>query len=99
MTVLDLTGRLCVSADEREIAPLHATILDLISAGRREVLVNLSGLTYIDARGLGELAAAAKMLQNASGRLTVTAAVPRVARMLAVTRLDSVLECCEAVGA
>ena len=96
VTVLDLTGRLSVGADEREVAPLRAVIRDLIAGGCRDVVVNLSGLMYIDARGLGELATAAKMLRDARGRLTLSAATPRVARLLAVTRLNTVLECCEA---
>ena len=92
VAVLDLTGRLVVSADEREIAPLRNAICAVIRAGHLDIVVNLSGLTYIDARGLGELAMAMKTVDLAGGRLTLAAASPRVARILAVTRLDAVFE-------
>ena len=95
VTVLDLTGRLVVSADEREIAPLRNAIRALIKAGHLDIVVNLSGLTYIDARGLGELAMAMKTVDLAGGRLTLAAASPRVARILAVTRLDRAFEWCD----
>ena len=92
VTVLDLTGRLVVGPDEREIVPLRHAICALIEAGHRDVVVNLAGLTYIDARGLGELAMAMKTMDLAGGRLTLAAASPRVARILAVTRLDTAFE-------
>src|SRR5512145_1772135 len=88
-TVIDLTGRLCVGPDERETAPLRNAICALIKAGHLDIVVNLSGLTQIDARGLGELAMAMKTVDLAGGRLTLAAPSPRVARILAVTRLDA----------
>ena len=92
VTVLGLTGRLVVGEDEREIAPLRHAIRALIRAGHRDIVVNLSGLTAIDARGLGELAVAMKTVDLAGGRLTLAAASPRVARILAVTKLDTAFE-------
>ena len=95
VTVLDLTGRLAVGADERELAPFRSAIFALIEAGCRDIVVNLRGLTSIDARGLGELALAMKTVCLAGGRLTLAAASPRVARILAVTRLDGAFEWCD----
>jgi anti-sigma B factor antagonist len=92
VTVIDLTGRLSVGPEERETAPLRNAICALIKAGHLDIVVNLCGLTHIDARGLGELAMAMKTVDLAGGRLTLAAASPRVARILAVTRLDAAFE-------
>ena len=92
VSVLDLTGRLVVGVDEREIAPLRHAVCALLRAGQRDIVVNLSGLTDVDARGLGEIAMAMKTVDLAGGRLTLAAASPRVARILAVTRLDTAFE-------
>jgi anti-anti-sigma factor len=93
VTVLDLTGHLAVGPDERELIPFRSAIFELIDAGCRDIVVNLRGLTSIDARGLGELAIAMKTVHRAGGRLTLAAAAaPRVARILAVTRLDTAFE-------
>jgi anti-sigma B factor antagonist len=95
VTVLDLTGRLAVGPDERELAPFRCAIFALLDAGCRDIVVNLRGLTSIDARGLGELAIAMKTVYLAGGRLTLAAASPRVARILAVTRLDAAFGWCD----
>ena len=92
IAVLQLTGRLIVGADEHELVPLRNTISALMETGHLDIVVDLSGLTHIDARGLGELATAMKTVDLAGGRLTLSAASPRVARMLAVTRLDAAFE-------
>lgn len=92
MSVLHLTGRLIVGADERELVPMRTTIDALINAGYLDIVVDLSGLTHIDARGLGELAMAMKTVDLAGGRLTLSGASAPVARMLAITRLDTVFE-------
>jgi anti-sigma B factor antagonist len=89
ITVLRLAGRLIVGADEHELVPLRNTIGALVKAGHLDIVVDLSGLTHLDARGLGELATAMKTVDHAGGHLTLSAASPRVARMLAVTRLDT----------
>jgi hypothetical protein len=43
VTVIDLTGRLSISADERESAPLRNAISGPIKAGNLDIVVNLSG--------------------------------------------------------
>jgi anti-sigma B factor antagonist len=95
VTVLDLTGRLTAGSDGAEADALRTVICDLLNAGRRQVIMNLAGLTYVDARGLGEIAMAAAAVHSSGGRLLLMAASPRVARMLAVTRLDTVFEWCD----
>ena len=95
VTVLDLTGRLTAGPDEVEIFALRTVICDLINSGRTNVIMNLSGLTHVDARGLGEIALAAETVQSSGGRLLLMAASPRVATMLAVTRLDTMFEWCD----
>ena len=95
VTVLDLIGRLTVASDDVEVAALRTVICDLINSGRMHVVMNLSGLTHVDARGLGEIALAAETVQTSGGRLMLMAASPRVATMLAVTKLDTVFEWCD----
>ena len=93
--MLDLRGRLTVGSDDVEVAALRTVICDLINSGRRHVIMNLSGLTHVDARGLGEIALAAETVQTSGGRLMLMAASPRIATMLAVTKLDTVFEWCD----
>jgi len=98
VTLLDLTGRLAVSPSDAEVAPLRAAIGRLTAGAGAHIALNLTGLTYLDARGLGELVAALNTVRGRGGRLTLVAPSPRVAKMLTVTRLDSVFERCNSEG-
>jgi len=92
LTVLNLDGRMIAESDDLDLRRLRAVTRDIVATGKRQVVVNLCGLTQIDARGLGALAAMMEAVQTAGGRVTLVAATARVARMLALTKLDSVFE-------
>jgi anti-anti-sigma factor len=92
LTVVNLDGRLVAASDDIDLARLGAVTRDIVATGRREVIVNLCGLTQIDARGLGALATMMDAVRTAGGRVTLVAAQARVARLLALTRLDSAFE-------
>ena len=92
LTVVNLDGRMAAGPDDIDFARLGAVTRDIVATGRRDVIVNLCGLTHIDARGLGALAVMMDAIQSAGGRVTLVAAQSRVARLLALTRLDSVFE-------
>jgi anti-anti-sigma factor len=91
LAVVDLSGRWSISAGEIELVELQALVAQLIGAGWVHVTFNLRGLETLDARGLGEIAQTHKNLRSAGGELTLVAPNRFVRKMLAVTRLDSVI--------
>jgi anti-anti-sigma factor len=91
LTILDLRGRCIVGPDDAEVSRLRSAIMRLILEGRVDVAANLAALKSIDARCLGELVFAHRTLMRAGGALTVVAPNCTIRRMLAVTRLDTVL--------
>jgi anti-anti-sigma factor len=88
--ILDLAGRFIVSTDP-DGTLLRAPVVKLVSEGRVNVLVHLSRLTDIDAHGLGELAWGVTMLRRTGGQMALIAPCLWVRRLLALTRLDSIL--------
>ena len=84
--MLDLEGRLTDGPAEVELAPL------------RTVAINLAGVTQLDARGLGELVCAFTIVRRHGGRFTLVSPTVRVAKMLAVTRIDTVLDVCDSTS-
>jgi anti-anti-sigma factor len=60
-------------------------------AARREVYVDLSGITQLDAAGLGLLVRVARRIRRQGRDFCIVAAAPRVRRMLALTRLEKPL--------
>ena len=90
-TILDLGGRFVISsADGREFLALHLLIDKLIAEGKVRVAADLRGVTALDAGGLGKLVAIHTRLRAAGGGLTLVAPSPRVRKLLALTRLDTV---------
>ena len=91
-TILDLDGRFVVSsADGREFRPLHSLIDELIAEGKVQVAADLRDVSALDAGGLGKLVAIHERLRAAGGGLMLVAPSPRIRKLLAVTRLDTVL--------
>jgi anti-anti-sigma factor len=91
LTILDLSGPWTISPGETEVAAFRAMIARLIEDGQVHVGANLSALRALDAHGLGILAIAYTRLRKAGGELTLIAPNPAVRKMLAVTRLDTVI--------
>ena len=95
LTVIDLTGRWSIGAAELEVLEFRTLVSRLIATGCVRVAINLTSLLTLDARGLGEFAEAYKKLRSAGGELTLVRPNRFVRRMLAVTRLDSVIPYCD----
>ena len=88
--ILDLSGRFVVGTDADRTS-LRTPVAKLVSEGRVNVLVHLARLTDIDAHGLGELAWGVTMLRRSGGRMALIAPGLWVRRLLALTRLDTIL--------
>ena len=86
-----LSGRWSISAGEVEIVELQTLVTRLIASERVHVTFDLRELEALDARGLGEIAQTHKNLRSAGGELTLLAPNGFIRKMLAVTRLDSVI--------
>ena len=76
-------------------APALRAALDqaVVDAGRGPgaVVVDLSGVGFIDSTGLGELVAAHKALAAAGGRLSLVVDHERVRRLLRITGLEDAM--------
>jgi anti-sigma B factor antagonist len=96
--VLDLTGRCSVGPGEEELLEFRSTIERLIAEGQTRVAVDLRALQSLDARGLGELVTAWRLLSAAGGSLLLRNPNQHVKKLLAVTRLDTVLPVHDATG-
>ena len=88
--ILDLAGRFVVCADSEGMA-LRKAVATLVSEGRVNVLVHLARVTDIDAHGLGELASGVTTLRRSGGQMALIAPNLWVRRLLALTRLDTIL--------
>ena len=85
--IVSLRGEL----DLVTIPRLERTLDQLCRNGCRQILLDLSQLTFISATGIGVLVAANQVLQEAGGRLVLSQPSHRVRRLLAITGEDAAL--------
>ena len=84
---LSLDGRL----DVHNAADVRLALVDAVSAGSGDLLVDLSEVEALDATGLGVLVGAHRRADRAGRTLVLTDCSLPVARVLFLTRLEKVL--------
>ena len=89
--LVELVDRVESGSGRLEAAPLRNAITAASAHGRSRLALDLSTVKVMDAEALGELAAASCRLRRAGGGLVLVNPQHRIRRMLAVTRLDTVL--------
>jgi anti-sigma B factor antagonist len=89
ITILDFEGR--NSLGEGAAAFRHA-ILDLVSGGRKKIILNLTQVRYSDSAGNGELVSAYTRVANAGGRIVLLNLSKRIKDLLQITKLFTVFE-------
>jgi anti-sigma B factor antagonist len=87
ITVLDYAGKLTL---DRGATMLRHTLLDLLYAGHKRVILNFSEVTRVDCAGLGELVNLFKLAGQIGAELRLTNLSRRVKQVLHLTQLLSV---------
>lgn len=87
ITAMTLTGRLILGNRLKEIE--HA-IRQRIQQGARKLVLDFSGLDYIDSSGIGAVVACIAVMQRSGGTLAVVVGDGHVKQFLELTRLDRV---------
>jgi anti-sigma B factor antagonist len=65
---------------------------DAISRGNTAVVLDLTGVEFIDSTGLSVLLNGLRRITRAHGRMVIACANPTVLRLFEITRLDSTFE-------
>jgi anti-sigma B factor antagonist len=65
-------------------------ISEAIDKGSRHLLIDLTHVTYMDSSGFGTLLGATKRLRSSGGSLSLIGPNEVIARMLKITRLDTI---------
>ena len=73
-------------------AMLKDKVQSLLQQGRKQLLVDLSGVSYMDSAGLGELVQAYATTKNRGGALKLLNVTKRLRDLLVVTKLLTVFD-------
>lgn len=89
VTVVALTGRLLLG---NALGYAENAINRLIDGGTRKLVLDLSGLDYIDSSGLGMLIFCGGRMEQAGGRMRISGAAATVARVFEIAHAGRVLQ-------
>ncbi len=70
---------------------LEAALAEQIAAGHPRLVVDLSGVGFLDSTGLGVLVKALKAAREGEGWIRLVVTSPRIARVFEITGLDAQL--------
>jgi anti-sigma B factor antagonist len=82
-SLIDLRGRLTFF----EVGVLRENVTRLLGEGRKHIVLNLSGLQYLDSSGIGELARIYVMVLKSGGEMKVVGLSRNIEDILKVTHL------------
>ncbi len=88
VTIVDLSGNLTSFAN----GALRNTINGLLKQGRKSLILNATGLVYLDSSGVGELVQCYMVVIKGGGEMKVVGLTPKVEEILKITQLYRVLQ-------
>lgn len=88
VTVVDAQGDI----DALSAPALQERLEMHLAAGQRHLVLDLSGVGFMDSTGLGVLVGALRMARAQNGSLQLVSPQERVLRVMAITGLDDVFE-------
>ena len=89
VAIIDLAGRIVLNDGSAKMREFIAKVRE---EGATKILLNLAEVSFVDSSGLGELASAYAAVNRSGGQLKLVNLPARVADLLRITKLDSVLK-------
>jgi anti-sigma B factor antagonist len=88
VSVVEVTGKLT----SFESGALRDSIAQLLKEGRKQILLNLSGLGYLDSSGIGDLVHTYMSVIKRGGEMKVVGLTDKVEEILKITHLYQVFQ-------
>ena len=87
VVIVEISGRLCF---------LETALLDsiqkLLGEGRREFVLNLADVAYVDSFGLGQLISVWTLIQGKGGQMILLRPTTYVQKLFQITKLNDVFQ-------
>ena len=89
VTILDLDGKITIGEGS---VSLRSAIRRLAEEGKRKILLNLSGVGYVDSSGIGELVSSFTTISSKEGQLKLLNLTQKIQDLLTITKLLTVFD-------
>ena len=93
LTIITINGEITLSAGGD--MQLKDKIQSLLQQGRKKVLLDLGGVSYVDSAGLGQLVQATVTASKNGGQVKLLNLTKRLNDLLVVTKLSTVFDVIE----
>jgi len=88
-TVVDISGRITLGEGS---AMLRSLVRQLLDHGRKQIVLNLADVNYIDSSGIGELVSSFTAVKKEGGELKLLNLTKKVHDLLLITKLFTVFD-------
>lgn len=89
--------RVVGEVDVASVPQLDQELEALASAGKNKIIIDFSGVSFIDSTGLGVVVKALKTARESQGWVRVVAQQDRVTKVFTITGLDSEFQLSESI--
>src|ERR687886_1621594 len=89
VTILDLSGKITIGEGS---VSLRTVIRRLIEEGKKKILLNLAGVSYVDSSGIGELVSSYTTIQREGGQLKLLNLSQKIRDLMTITKLYTVFD-------
>ena len=89
VTVLEIKGKITIGSGD---VALREAIDDVLSKGKKHLLVDLGGVSKMDSSGLGELVAAHNTVSEENGTIKLANIPSRIYNIMGVAQIISVFD-------
>ena len=89
VTILDMDGKITIG--EGSVA-VRSAVRRLLEEGKKKILLNLSGVGYVDSSGIGELVSSYTTINREGGQLKLLNLTQKIRDLLAITKLLTVFD-------
>ena len=87
--VIELKGNVMGGPDAQEF---HKLLHDLLDNGKKNVVVDLAGVKFMNSSGLGMLISGFTTMKNGEGHLKLANATEKINSLLVITKLITIFE-------
>jgi anti-anti-sigma factor len=88
-SVITISGRLALGGETEK---LNAAVNALLQKDQKKVVLDITGLDYVDSSGVGMLVSCLTNVKKAGGELKVVGANQRIRRIFTMTGIDSLMQ-------
>ena len=87
--VIEMKGNVMGGPETQEF---HELIKKLLTEGKKNIVVDLGGVKFMNSTGLGMLIGAFTSVKNAGGRFVLANATEKIESLLVITKLITIFE-------